>query len=136
MHSLVLAETSDAAAGWLGGGLLFALVLALVAYGILVLIAGWKMYTKAGQPGWTSIIPLLNVLALLRIVQRPWWWIFLLMIPFVNVVFFVIIHLALARAFGKGVGMGLLLIFLTPIGYLVLGFGDAEYQWETDPIFS
>ena len=129
--AIVLEEATDTAAGLFSIGTL----LLIIAYGFLVLVAAWKMYTKAGQRGWTSIIPLVNVLALLKIVHRPWWWIFLLMIPFVNIIFFVIIHFELARAFGKGVGMGLLLVFLPPIGYLVLGFGDAEYQEAKDPLF-
>ena len=131
MHAILTEETVDSATGLFSVGTL----VAIIAYGFLVLVAAWKMYDKAGQPGWTAIIPLLNVLALLRIVQKPWWWIFLLMIPIVNIIFFLIIHFELAKAFGKGVGMGLLLVFLTPIGYLVLGFGDDRYVLERDPIF-
>ena len=102
---------------------------------VLILIAGWKMYVKAGQKGWVSLIPILNVFGLLRIVHRPWWWILLLLIPFVNVVVGIILMLDLAKAFGRGVGMALVLVFLTAIGYLILGFGSAQYQVEKDPLF-
>ena len=102
---------------------------------ILILVAGWKMYVKAGQQGWVSLIPILNILGLVKIVHRPWWWLLLMLIPFVNLVVGVILMLDLAKAFGHGVGMALLLIFLTVIGYLVLGFGSSQYRLEKDPLF-
>jgi hypothetical protein len=118
--------------GWLGGGVFWALWLIWL---VLVLVAGWKMYVKAGQKGWVSLIPILNILGLLKIVHRPWWWILLMLIPFVNFVVGIIIMLDLAKAFGHGVGMALLLILLTPIGYLMLGFGGSQYQLAEDPLF-
>lgn len=102
---------------------------------VLILVAGWKMYVKAGQQGWVSLIPILNILGLLKIVHRPWWWLLLMLIPLVNVVVGIILMLDLAKAFGHGVGMALLLIFLTVIGYLVLGFGSSQYRLEKDPLF-
>jgi hypothetical protein len=117
--------------GWLGGVFWVFWLIWLV----LILVAGWKMYVKAGQKGWVSLIPILNILGLLKIVHRPWWWILLLLIPFVNVVVGIILMLDLAKAFGKGVGMALVLVFFTVIGYLVLGFGSAQYQLEEDPLF-
>ena len=106
-----------------------------VAWFVLVLVAGWKMYEKASQPGWVAIIPILNVFGLLKIVHRPWWWFLLLLIPFVNIIFLVLLMNDLSKAFGRGLGTTLLLILLTPIGYLVLGFGDDRYVLEPDPIF-
>jgi hypothetical protein len=102
---------------------------------VFLLVAGWKMYAKAGQHGWVAIIPIINILGLLKIVHRPWWWILLMLIPFVNLVIWIILMVDLAKAFGHGVGMALVLIFLTGIGYLVLGFGGSQYQLEKDPLF-
>ena len=102
---------------------------------ILILVAGWKMYVKGGQHGWVCLIPIINILGLLKIVHRPWWWLLLMLIPFVNFVVWIIISLDLAKAFGHGIGMALLLIFLTPIAYLVLGFGGSQYQLEEDRLF-
>jgi hypothetical protein len=116
---------------WLGGVFWVFWLIWLV----LILVAGWKMYVKAGQKGWVSLIPILNILGLLKIVHRPWWWILLMLIPFVNFVVGIIIMLDLAKAFGHGVGMALLLILLTPIGYLMLGFGGSQYQLQEDPLF-
>jgi hypothetical protein len=110
-------------------------IVLLFAWLVVVLVAGWKMYAKAGQPGWVALIPFLNVFGLLKIVHRPLWWFLMLLIPFVNIVFLVIIFNDLAKAFGHGVGMTVLLCLLTAIGYLVIGFGDSRYQLEPDPIF-
>lgn len=95
----------------------------------VVAIAGmWKMFQKAGQPGWAAIVPFYNFYILLKICGRPGWWLVLFLIPFVNIVIAVITMLDLAKAFGKGVGFALGLIFLGPIFYCILGFGDAQYQ--------
>ena len=64
----------------------------------------------------------------LKIVGRPWWWLILAMIPFVNFIFAIIINIDLAKSFGKGVGFAIGLILLAPIFIMILGFGDARYQ--------
>ena len=122
MHAILTEETVDSATGLFSVGTL----VAIIAYGFLVLVAAWKMYDKAGQPGWTAIIPLLNVLALLRIVQKPWWWIFLLLIPFGNIAVIIIVDIEIAQRFGKGTGFGLGLAFLPYVFFPILGFGSAR----------
>lgn len=110
------------------------MVIAII-WAVLVLVAGWKMFEKAGQAGWVAIIPILSTFGLLKIVHRPLWWFVLMLVPLVNVIVLIIVLVDLARAFGKGMGMALLLVLLTPIGFLVLGFGDARYELEPDPLF-
>jgi hypothetical protein len=88
----------------------------------------WRVYQKAGKPGWASIIPIYNAIVLLEIVGRPWWWILLWLIPLVNIVVGIIVILDLAKSFGKGVGFALGIIFLTFIFIPVLAWGDAQYQ--------
>lgn len=124
--------TTSATTG--GGAAVVFLVIAII-WAVLVLVAGWKMYEKAGQAGWVAIIPILSSFGLLKIVHRPLWWFILLLIPLVNVIVLVVIMVDLARAFGRGIGMALLLVLLTPIGFLVLGFGDARYELQPDPLF-
>ena len=103
---------------------------------IFVMIAAqWKVFTKAGQPGWACLIPILNLLVILKIVKRPMWWILLYLIPLVNFVTLIIIIVDLAKAFGKGVGFAIGLIIFGPIFYLILAFGSATYQLEPEPIF-
>ena len=68
------------------------------------------------------------MIVLLKIVGRPWWWLILAMIPFVNFIILIIVELDLAKPFGKGVGFAIGLILLGPIFIMILGFGDARYQ--------
>ena len=115
-----------------GGG--FGLIVGLAIL-LIAIIAHWKIFTKAGQHGWTSIIPILNLIVLLKIVKRPIWWIILMLIPIVNIVVLIIVLVDLAKAFGHGVGFALGLIFLGLIFSLILGFGKSTYQLEPDPLF-
>ena len=109
-----------------GGSGIFGTLVSLVIAG-LVIAGGWKVFAKAGQPGWAFIIPIYNVIVLLRIVGRPLWWIVLLLIPFVNFIVAILVYIDLAKSFGKGVGFALGLIFLGPIFIAILGFGSAQY---------
>lgn len=101
----------------------------LIGLAILVLLIAslWKIFTKAGRPGWAAIVPIYNSIVLLQIVGRPVWWLVLLLIPFVNIVFAIIVMHDLSKSFGRGVGTTLLLLFLPFIGYPILGFGDAKF---------
>jgi len=94
---------------------------------LLIIVSMWKIFTKAGKPGWAAIIPIYNLIVLLEIVGKPVWWIIFLIIPLVN--FFVLIYLShlLAKAFGKDIVMTILLIILPFVGYPMLAFGDAKY---------
>lgn len=97
---------------------------------LLVVVVGlWKVYTKADQPGWSAIIPIYNIYVLTKIIGRPGWWVILIFIPIVNVIVSIIMAIDLAKSFGKDAAYGVLLLWLfNVIGYLILGFGDAEYQ--------
>jgi len=95
---------------------------------IIIAIAGmWKAFEKAGQPGWAVIIPIYNIIVLLKIVGRPVWWIVLYLIPLVNFVISIIVSIDLAKSYGKGTGYGVGLLFLPFIFYPMLGFGSAQY---------
>jgi len=97
----------------------------------IAVIAGyWKVYEKAGEKGWKAIIPVYNMLILLRIIHKPWWWIFFLFIPFVNIVFVAIIVHNLSKAFGKGGWFSVGLFFLPFIFVLILGLGSATYMFS------
>lgn len=95
---------------------------------LLYVAAVWQVYSKAGKPGWASLIPIYNVIVFLRIVGRPVWWILLLCIPGVNLVIALLLCLDLATVFGKGSGFGIGLFFLPVILLPILAFGNAEYQ--------
>ena len=96
---------------------------------IVAAIAGmWKVFEKAGQPGWASIVPIYNLVVLLQIVNKPIWWIVLLLIPLINIVILIMVSIALAEKFGKGGGFAVGMVFLPFVFYPMLGFGDERFQ--------
>jgi len=101
------------------------LVLAIV---VLMIASMWKIFVKAGKPGWAAIVPIYNIIVWLEIIGKPTWWIVLLFVPIVNYVIIIWITNLLAKSFGKEVGFTLGLIFLGIIFYPILAFGSATYQ--------
>ena len=118
----ILAQSDDGAATGGAGSSIVGLIV-----GILVIAGMWKVFTKAGKPGWAAIIPIYNVIVLLQIAGKPLWWIVLLFIPIVNIVVAAMVMIGVAKAFGKGTGFALGLLFLSPIFIPILGFSDAQY---------
>jgi hypothetical protein len=107
-------------------GLVFMLIWLAVV--VLVIASLWRVFTKAGEPGWAAIVPIYNLIVVLKIAGKPLWWIVLFLIPLVNFVMLILTTIGLAQNFGKGAGFGLGLAFLAPIFYPILAFGDAEYR--------
>ena len=99
-----------------------------LAFMILMIAGIWKIFAKAGQPGWASIIPIYNWYVWCKIVGRPGWWVILLLIPFINFIIVIILCIDLAKSFGKGVSFAIGLILLPVIFCPILGFGSAQYQ--------
>ena len=96
---------------------------------IVAFVAGlWMVFTKAGEDGWKAIIPIWNVLILLKIVGREWWWIILMLIPIVGFIIWIIVALDLAKSYGRGTGFGIGLIIFPYIWSLILGFGSDTYR--------
>jgi hypothetical protein len=95
---------------------------------VLMIAAMWKVFTKAGQPGWAAIIPIYNFYVMCKIAGRPGWWLLLMLIPFVNFIIWIVLCIDIAKSFGNGVGFGLGLVFLGFIFFPILGFGSAQYQ--------
>jgi hypothetical protein len=97
---------------------------------LLVIIGLWKIFTKAGQPGWAAIVPIYNMVVLLNIVGKPLWWLALLL--FCGPVGWIMVSLALAKSFGKETGFAIGLMILAPIFIPILGFGSAQYKGPAD----
>jgi uncharacterized protein DUF5684 len=115
-----------------GGGLLGALfggvfLLVWLAVMVLVFVSLWKIFEKAGKPGWAGIIPIYNAIVLLEIVGRPLWWFILLLVPCVGFVIGIVLCIDLAKAFGQSPAYGIGLAFLPFIFFPMLAFGDASY---------
>ncbi len=114
----------------LGGGTTWVVWLAIL---VVWIVAMWKIYAKADQPGWAAIIPIYNIYIWCKIVGRPGWWVILLFIPFVNIVIDIILSIDLAKSYGKGAGFGIGIFFLPFIFLLILGFGSAKYEGHRRP---
>jgi uncharacterized membrane protein YhaH (DUF805 family) len=95
---------------------------------VVLIAAMWKVFEKAGEPGWAAIIPIYNLYILLKIAGRPGWWILLFLIPFVNFIIAIVVAFDVAKRFGKGAGFALGLVFLPFIFYPLLAWGDAQYH--------
>jgi hypothetical protein len=109
--------------------LFFGLLVVVELVIFVVIIAGfWKVFTKAGKPGWASIIPIYNTIVLLQIAGKPLWWIVLLLIPVVNLIMLLLVCIAIAKNFGKSATFGVGLTLLGVIFFPILGFGSAQYQ--------
>lgn len=107
----------------------FTLTVAIVALYVLYIIAAWKIFTKAGRPGILSIIPIVNLIVLIRITGYSGWLVLLYLIPIVNVIFNFFLAIRLGERFSKGVFFSIFWLWLLPIiGYFVLGYGQAKYR--------
>jgi hypothetical protein len=95
---------------------------------VVVIASMWKVFDKAGKPGWAAIIPIYNTIVILQIAGKPLWWFLLFLIPLVNIVIAIIVYIDFAKSFGKGTGFGLGLAFLGFIFFPILAWGDAQYQ--------
>ncbi|MES2622805.1 MAG: DUF5684 domain-containing protein [Patescibacteria group bacterium] len=108
-------------------GLIFALII------LINIIAFWKIFTKAGKPGWASIIPVYNMVVMLEIAKKPIWWVILMFIPVVNVVVGIVLTIELAKAFGKEVGFTIGLVILPIIFFPIMAFDDSKYIYGDTP---
>jgi hypothetical protein len=106
------------------------IIVFVVSAAVLVFYLGayWKIYEKAGLNGWAAIVPFYNLWTYCRAAGRPGWWMFLLLVPIVNIVVWCVIQLDLARSFARSVGFGVGLIFLSVVFVPVLGYGPAVHD--------
>lgn len=104
------------------------LFIILFAYILLTIASMWAIHSKAGKPGWACLIPIYNIIVLLEIAGKPWWWLFLLVLPVLNVVCWIWTCNLIAKSFGKSEGFTVGIVFLPFIFLTILGFGEAKYQ--------
>ena len=126
MDSNFAVDHTQYATGMLGSMLTTIWLVAMI-FSIIIIVANWKMFKKAGEPGVVAIVPFWNTAVLFRMTWGKWYFMFFMFIPFVNFVIGIITLFKLAKVFGKGIGFGFGLLFLSPIFMLILGFGSAQY---------
>lgn len=121
-------ESSYEAAGMaVGAGVLIVYWLFMMALCVFMIVAMWKVFVKAGKPGWACIVPFYSQYCMFDMAFGNGWLFLLSFVPCVNFVIAVMLYFKLAKAFGQGVGFGFGLLFLSPIFLAILGFGNAEY---------
>ena len=98
---------------------------AVIAFYVVV---GWKIFAKAGRPGWAVIVPIYNAIVFIRMAGRPAWWFLLFLIPVVNIAITFIVYIDFCRKFGKGTGFAVLTVFFGAITLPILAFGSAQYD--------
>jgi len=116
-------------------GLISAYFGVIILIVLVFIIAGWRLFSKAGKPGWAIIIPFYNLYIYTQIIQRPGWWILLyfsIAIPAVGalaLVFLSIVdQLRLAKVFGRSAGFGVGLILLGWVFFPILAFSGSQYD--------
>ena len=95
---------------------------------VAMIVAMWKVFTKAGKPGWAAIIPIYNTYTLFDMVYGKGWKFLFLLVPFYNIYVGIKLYIDLAHCFGKSGGFAVGLIFLNPIFMCILGFGSAVFE--------
>lgn len=109
----------------LTSGLVF---LGIVPFFLLTFIGMWGVFSKAGEEGWKAFIPIYNLVVLLKIVDKPWWWVLLYFIPGIGLVVHIMVVHLLSLSFSKGLLYTVGLYFLAPIFFILLGFRkSAQY---------
>ncbi len=108
-----------------GPGPVFWIVCAVLV--VFEIASLWKVFEKAGQPGWACIIPIYNIVVLCQIAGKPAWWVLLYLIPLVNIVISIMVKHNISKNFGHDVGFTLGLVFLAFIFYPILAWGESEY---------
>jgi hypothetical protein len=109
----------------MGAAIIIIFYLALIA---LLLVSGWKIYEKAGRQDWGALIPIYNIVILMKIIGKPEWWTVLFFIPLVNYIFIIWSMNMLSKSFGKEEGFTVGLVILGIVFYPILAFGDAQHQ--------
>jgi len=109
----------------------------IIAVAIVTAVGMWKAFAKAGQPGWAVLVPIYNIIVLLRVAGLPWYWVFapfVAIIPILGwiayIVWIVWVHHRISTRFGQGVGFTIGLTLLGPIFWMILGFGSSKYLAE------
>ena len=124
--------TTNSTGGFLAGTTLVILMLVMLVVAVLAIVAMWKIFEKAGEKGWKSLIPIYNSWILFELSGKPGWWALVSLIPYIGFVIYLVLWimamLQLAKNFGKSTTFAVFgLIIFSFVGMLMLGFGDAKY---------
>ncbi len=120
-------ETYDAQQTGIFFAIFAAMFIPFLIVWVITVVGMWKVFEKAGKPGWASIIPIYNTIVMLEIIGKPVWWLLLLIFPCTSLVFAIWMINLLSKSFGQSEGFTIGLIFVPFIFYPLLGFGNYQY---------
>lgn len=113
------------------GALLLAGIILLITFVVIFYIAVyWKLYKKAGQPGWAVLIPIYHTIVMLHIIKHSGWEILLLLVPIANILLPIFWTYELAKSYTKSKGTAIAAVFFPWIVFPILAFGKAQYLRE------
>lgn len=113
-----------------------------LALTVFLLVCLWKIFVKAGKPGWAALVPIYNTYVLMEIIGKPWWWLFGFLLagipgvgPYLGMAFTVVVSLELARKFGQSTVFGIFGLWIFSfVGFPILAFGKAKYNKSAAPV--
>lgn len=113
-----------------GSGFVFVIIVMGIVLGIIALfvISFWKIFEKAGKPGWAAIIPIYNLVVWCEIIKKPGWWAALMLIPYIGLIWQIWATNLLVKKFGKDEGFTVGCVLLPYVFWPILAFGDAKFQ--------
>ncbi|MBX2828592.1 MAG: signal peptidase I [Flavobacteriaceae bacterium] len=77
------------------------LILFILIVQVIHFAGTWKFYVAAGRKAWEAAVPVYNAVVLMKIINRPWWWVILLFIPIVHLIMFPVVWVETLRSFGR-----------------------------------
>lgn len=99
------------------------IVLAVV---LLTIAAIWKVFERAGEPGWAVLVPIYNLYVLTKVARVSGWWVLAMIVPFLGIVAAFVVAIGVAQRFGKSTGFGIGIALLPFLFYPMLAWGDGE----------
>ena len=128
MTLFLLQDTAVDGAAVAASAFIWLIIAAACVLMVFMIASAWKVHTKAGEPGWSCLVPFYNVWVWIRMARKPQWWFLLCLVPFVNIVVAFMLNNAVARNFGKSTGFGVGISLLGFIFIPILAWGDAEFS--------
>lgn len=134
MDGMMMSSAFDAMVG-----VITAIYAIMLIFTVLLIVAQWRLFSKAGEKGWKSLIPIYNMVTLYKIIGLSPWLLLVYLAAIIPVVGYIAIFvlsivsmIKLGQAFGKSTGFIVGLVLLSPIFQLILGFGSSEYVGKSN----
>ena len=105
-------------------GLFIGIIIFSLILGLISIISYWKLFKKAGKPGWASIVPIYNIIIMLQIAEMNVIYFLLFLIPIANIIVLFMMNIKIAKHFGKGTGYGIGMSLIPIIFVPMLAFSD------------